>query len=45
MPDLRSILQSILALYGLAVTPRHRGRPPTTIGHPANPRLGRLSRP
>jgi len=34
MPDLRSILQTILALYGLAVSPRHRHPPPTSIGRP-----------
>ena len=44
MPDLRSILQSILALYGLAASPRHRRRPPTSIGHADVRRFDGLSR-
>jgi|GEM_PF-4120290 len=44
MPDLRNILQSILALYGFAASPRHSRRPPTLIGPPDARRIRGLSR-
>lgn len=44
MLDLRSVLQSILALYGFGVSPPHRRRAPTCIGRPGVGRMGGLSR-
>jgi hypothetical protein len=45
MPDLRNVLQSVLALYGLAETPRRRLPPPTCIDRPDVRRIRGLSRP
>lgn len=44
MLDLRSALQSILALYGFGIGPPPRRRPPTSIGRPDVRRTRDLSR-
>ena len=45
MPDLRSVLQSVLALYGLAESPRHPRPPPTCIDRPDVKPVRGMSRP